>query len=194
MSFSGFSRGHFVVLRDAGCLLCGARRPGAPNHVYGHCHPVMWKDGENGSKTISFSLPEKETGFGIQRKRGSRTGQVAPNRDPAARLYAPAQHQPRPQWTTWEEQGQAVVLSSLFSPPARVGVGAWWRSPVFPIHSSLFPLTFLCGARRPRRAIGTAPLPVILRPQAEESVLPSPDGTQKDGGNGSFAALRMTRR
>ena len=37
-------------------------------------HSAMWKDGRDGSKTISFSLPEKETVFGIQRKRGSRTG------------------------------------------------------------------------------------------------------------------------
>ena len=40
------------------------------------------------------------------------------------------------------EQGQAVVLSSIFSPPARVGVGAWWRSLVFPL---------LWGATTPAR-------------------------------------------
>ena len=57
------------------CLsLRGARRLGAPNYVYGHCHPVMWKDGRDGSKSVSFSLLEKETVFGIQRKRGSRAG------------------------------------------------------------------------------------------------------------------------
>ena len=48
---------------------------------------------------------------------------MAPNRNPAARLYAPVEVRPRPQWTTLAEQGNAVVLSALFSPPARVGVG-----------------------------------------------------------------------
>ena len=86
-------------------------------------------DGRDGSKPISFSLPEKETVFGIQRKRGSRGGQVAPNRFSAARLYAPIEVRPRPQWTTWAEQGQAVVLSHLFSPPAWAGDAAWFGAP-----------------------------------------------------------------
>ena len=74
-------------------------------------------------KTHFASLPEKETVFGIQRKRGSQAGQVVPNRVSAARLYAPAQHRHRP-WPPPLEQGKPVVLSHLFSPPAPVGVGA----------------------------------------------------------------------
>ena len=77
-------------------------------------------------KTHFASLPEKETVFGIQRKRGSRGGQVVPNRLSAARLYAPIEHQPRPRWTTWAEQGKPVVLPDLFSPPARAGITAWF--------------------------------------------------------------------
>ena len=140
----------------------------APNHVYGHCHPVMWKDGGDGSKTISFSLPEKETVFGIQRKRGSRGGQVAPNRVSAAPLYAPVEDQPHPQWTTQAEQGQAVVLSDIFSPPARVGVGrgaAAWYSLYrgaqrrlfyrFTLHYYLFPL--IVGRGFPDALPGTTP-------------------------------------
>ena len=116
-------------------------------------------DGRDGSKPISFSLLEKETVFGIQRKRGSRGGQVAPNRFSAARLYAPIEVRPRPQWTTPVEQGQAVVLSDIFSPPARVGVGrgaaAWYslccgaQRRLFTIHSSLFSLPSICGAYLP---------------------------------------------
>ena len=109
-------------------------------------------------------------------------GQVAPNRNPAARLYAPVEVRPRPQWTARAEQGKPVVLSPLFSPPARVGIGTWWRClvlpllrrgmvliavwagvaecgavpSIFPIHASLFSFPFLCGARLPRRAPGAA--------------------------------------
>ena len=38
------------------------------------------------------------------------------------------------------EQGQVVVLSPLFSPPAWVGVGRWWRClySLFTLHFSLF--------------------------------------------------------
>ena len=85
----------------------GRDDPGAPNHVSAHCFLLRERTGETFSKPISFSLPEKETVFEIQRKRGSRGGQVAPNRDPAARLYAPVEVRPRPRWTTWVEQGQA---------------------------------------------------------------------------------------
>ena len=31
------------------------------------------------------------------------------------------------------EQGKAVVLSSIFSPPAWVGIGIWWRCLIFPL-------------------------------------------------------------
>ena len=99
----------------------------APNHVYGHCHPVMWKDGGDGSKTISFSLPEKETVFGIQRKRGSRGGQVAPNRVSAAPLYAPIEDQPRPQWTTQAEQGRGPI-PHFFAACAGGNCGVVWRA------------------------------------------------------------------
>ena len=92
---------------------------------------------------------------------------MVPNRNPAARLYAPVEHQHRPQVTPPVEQGKLVVLSHIFSPPARVGVGTWRRCLVLPllwdgvpsllpIHSSLFPITSLCGARLPRRAPGAA--------------------------------------
>ena len=108
---------------------------------------------------------------------------MVPNRNPAACLYAPIVDQPRPQVTPPVEQGKPVVLSDLFSPPAWVGVGAWWRSPVFPIHSSLFPLTFLCGARRPRRA--------------KPRLGPLLSVTFKDGGDGSkpvsFSLLEKER-
>ena len=57
---------------------------------------------------------------------------MAPNRNPAARLYAPVEDQHRPQETPPVEQGQAVVLSHVFSPPAQVGVGTWCRRLVFP--------------------------------------------------------------
>ena len=163
------------------CAGCGARRLGAPNHVSAHCFLLCERTGET-FKDHFASLLEKETGFGIQRKRGSRVGQVAPNSDPAARLYAPIVDQPRLRQTTPAEQGQAVVLSQLFSPPARVGIGTWWRClvlpllrrgmvliavwagvaacgavpSIFPIHASLFSFPFLCGARPPRRAPGAA--------------------------------------
>ena len=39
---------------------------------------------------------------------------MAPNRNPAARLYAPVEHQHRPQETPPVEQGKAVVLSGHF--------------------------------------------------------------------------------
>ena len=58
---------------------------------------------------------------------------MVPNRNPAARLYAPVEHQHRPQVTPPVEQGKVVVLSHIFSPPAWVGVGAWWRYLVFPL-------------------------------------------------------------
>ena len=80
-------------------------------------------------KTHFFFPQEKETVFGIQRKRGSQRGQVAPNRVSAARLSVPIEVRPRPQWTTWAEQGQAVVLSHLFSPPAWAGDAAWFGAP-----------------------------------------------------------------
>ena len=99
---------------------------------------------ETGKRSKPISLPAgKRNGFGIQRKRVSRGGQVVPNRVSAARLYAPVEHQPRPQWTTPAEQGNPVVLSHIFSPPAWVGIGAWLRL------SHRFPLPSYCGARRP---------------------------------------------
>ena len=45
------------------------------------------------------------------------------SRNPAARLYAPVEDQHRPQETPPVEQGKAVVLSHIFSPPAWVGAG-----------------------------------------------------------------------
>ena len=110
----------------------------------------------------------KRTVFGIQRKRGSRGGQVAPNRFSAARLYAPIEVRPRPQWTTPVEQGQAVVLSHIFSPPAQAGVGTWRRCPVFPLlwgaassfYHSLFTFLssfYLWGASFRMRPRNTAP-------------------------------------
>ena len=84
-------------------------------------------------KTRFFFPAGKRTVFGIQRKRGSQRGQVVPNRDPAARLYAPVEVRPRPQWTTSVEQGKPVVLFPLFSPPAWVGVETWWRCLIFPL-------------------------------------------------------------
>ena len=99
---------------------------------------------ETGKRSKPISLPAgKRNGFGIQRKRGSRGGQVVPNRVSAARLYAPVEHQPRPQWTTPAEQGNPVVLSHIFSPPGPVGVGTRHRL------SHRFPLPSYCGARRP---------------------------------------------
>ena len=134
---------------------------------------------------------------------------MAPNRNPAARLYAPAQHQHRPQVTPPVEQGQAVVLSHIFSPPAWVGVGAWRRLLVFPllwgaapslfpIHSSLFPITFLCGARLPRRAHGTTRFCGARRPRRTTPRLgPLLSVTFKDGGDGSkpvsFSLLEKER-
>ena len=131
-------------------------------------------------KTRFFFPREKETGFGIQRKRGSLAGQVAPNRDPAARLYAPVVVRPRPRWTTWAEQGKPVVLSHIFSPPAPVGLGAWRRRLVFPlsrdgvpsllpIHSSLFPLPFLCGARRLGAPLGSLSEGAVAKWRLRES-------------------------
>ena len=58
---------------------------------------------------------------------------MAPNRNPAARLYAPVVDRHRPQVTPPVEQGKAVVLSHIFSPPAWVGVGTWRRRLVFPL-------------------------------------------------------------
>ena len=31
------------------------------------------------------------------------------------------------------EQGEVVVLSDIFSPPAWVGIGMWWRCLIFPL-------------------------------------------------------------
>ena len=147
-------------------------------------------------KTHFFFPQEKETVFGIQRKRGSQRGQVAPNRVSAARLSVPIEVRPRPQWTTWAEQGQAVVLSPLFSPPGPVGVGTRLRL------SHRFPLPSYCGARRPRRA---KPLPrrTLIRPCGPPSpckgegfwtlILPFPPGggtvaASAAGGGGASSA------
>src|SRR5699024_6161375 len=65
-----------------------------------------WRQ-ENVQNPFRFRAGKRETVFGIQRKRGSRGGQVAPNRLSAARLYAPVEVRPRPQWTTPAEQGKA---------------------------------------------------------------------------------------
>ena len=68
------------------------------------------------SKPISFSLLEKETVFGIQRKRGflelGRCGVWGGG----LRLYAPIGDQPRPLRPMQAEQGKADVLS-----PRRLG-------------------------------------------------------------------------
>ena len=150
-------------------------------------------------KTRFFFPAGKRTVFGIQRKRGSLAGQVVPNRFSAARLYAPVVVRPRPRWTTWAEQGQAVVLSPLFSPPARVGVGAWRRRLVFPlsrdgvpsllpIHSSLFPLPFLCGARRLGAPLGSLSEGAVAKWRLRESKTFPPLG-----GEGGWPKARRMR-
>ena len=47
------------------------------------------------------------------------------------------------------EQGKPVVLSPLFSPPAWVGGGAWWRCLVLPL------------LRRGRVVLAAADLPLV---------------------------------
>ena len=63
------------------------------------------------SKSISFSLLEKETVFGSQRKRGflelGRCGVWGGG----LRLYAPIGDQPRPLRPMWAEQGKVGALS-----------------------------------------------------------------------------------
>ena len=113
----------------------GARRPrrAKPHSVFRHSEPKaknpffrpMMSRKRTGEtvKDHFASLPEKETVFGIQRKRGSRGGQVAPNRFSAARLSAPIKDRPRPRWTTPVEQGKPVVLSHFFRRLRGCGTG-----------------------------------------------------------------------
>ena len=65
----------------------------------------------------------------------------------------------------------------------------WFGAPGSPRPTDKAVLWARLGAAPREKSV---PSPVILRPQAEESVLPSPD-TAKGRKNGSFAALRMTQ-
>ncbi len=68
---------------------------------------------------------------------------MAPNRNPAARLYAHVEVQHRPQETPPVEQGQAVVLSNIFSPPGQAGIGTWCRCLVYLYCGMWFRLFYL---------------------------------------------------
>ena len=68
------SLGENSILKFAGEEFRRVKYPARQTTLRTINHSAMWKDGRDGSKTISFSLPEKETVFEIKRKRGSRTG------------------------------------------------------------------------------------------------------------------------
>ena len=78
---------------------------------------------ETVSKPISFSLLEKETVFGIQRKRGFWELGRCEVSGGGLRLYAPMAHRPRPLRPVRAEQGKAAFLSCGRLCGGRRGVG-----------------------------------------------------------------------
>ena len=90
---------------------------------------------------------------------------MAPNRNPAARLYAHVEVQHRPQETPPVEQGQAVVLSNIFCRLGRRvsgrGAVAWYTSIVgcgsVSFTYSLFTVTSYFSLRGATTRRATAP-------------------------------------
>ena len=111
------------------------------------------KGRERRSKPVSFSLLEKER-FLESKEKGAPVrvewSQIGIRRPV---FTPPIEDQHRPQETPPVEQGQAVVLSDIFSPPAWVGVGAWWRCLVF---SLLWGTTTPAGQTTLRSGVGAA--------------------------------------
>ena len=157
------------------CFICGARRLGAPNHTPNHESFCYVKRRERRFQRPFLFPCRKKKRFLESKEKGApvrvewlQIGIRRPGFTPP--LSTSTVHRRLRRWNR-ESRGSirpffaacvggcrnVAPLPGIPVAAAQVGCFGVRRSST-PIHSSLFPLPFTCGARRPRRALNLPPV------------------------------------